>query len=161
MVRRVPLPSSSFRRAVQTSTRRLPVKEPEEYRRLARQACSVRKRVALGSAKRGVEWCHSAGTESEPGLGRPLPPAGGSGSVLTSQIWACPRGRTRAHGMLGRRPRGGHFVLSAPLWRRLFGLRAGRRGWRLCSRRFLWRVPGLVGAAAREKHHDFGRAIVG
>lgn len=34
----------------------------------------------------------------------------------------------RAHGMLGRGPGGGHFVGSAPLWKRLFGLRVGRGG---------------------------------
>lgn len=67
----------------------------------------------------------------------------------------------QAHGMLGRRPRGGHFVLSAPVYRRVFGLRAGRGDWRRCRPCFRWRVPGLVGRAARRKHHDFGRAVVG
>uniref|UniRef100_A0A8C6CHF0 Luc7-like protein n=3 Tax=Odontoceti TaxID=9722 RepID=A0A8C6CHF0_MONMO len=71
--------------------------------------------------------CGPAGAEFRP---RQAPPAGRrKRPALASQAWACPRGRTRAHGMLGRRPRGGHFVLSAPVQRRLLGReRAGELG---------------------------------
>lgn len=69
------------------------------------------------------------GVESVPGPGLPRAWAGGPAPSP-----AKPRRHRRpglgvsprAHGMLGRRPGGGHFVLSAPLWKRLFGLRVGR-----------------------------------
>ena len=61
---------------------------------------------------RGIRRFRRAEAESRP---RKAPPrAGGSSPPLNSLVWACPRRRTRANGMLGRRPRGGHFVLSAP-----------------------------------------------
>lgn len=112
----------------------------------------------LGGHRRG-------GAESAPGPrlpsawpGGPAPSPAESRRLRRPGLGVSPR----AHGMLGKCPGGGHFVLSAPLWKRLFRLESGPRGGSgdLVAGPFRRWVLGLVGAAARRKHHDFGRAIV-
>lgn len=97
-------------------------------------------RLGLGGHNRG-------GAESAPGPrlpsawpGGPAPSPTESRRLRRPGLGVSPR----AHGMLGRCPGGGHFVLSAPLWKRLFGLRVGRGGvWRPSG----WSFPS-VGARA-------------
>lgn len=109
MGQRDTLPFSPFRSRVKTSRRRLlflTVKELGKTGLVETYGPSYRAR----QANSGIQaWPRQA-----PPLGRRKRPD------LASQAWACPQGRTRVHGMLGKLPRGGHFVLSAPFRRRLF-----------------------------------------